>query len=110
MGCWAYDESATKNLVSGHDHSPGKQSARFPFGTTVLWKKNELRVYFMDDVPLSHKWKIDGDPINRDLILNLANVWRDETRCGSVPKFVRANSIEQSDIRVKFECKSLLHI
>ena len=109
MGCVAYEESASTD-ISCLDHPPGVQAASLPFGTRALWEKNRLRVHFINEVPFSLEWRIDGDQITRQSILDLANVWRDETCCDSVPKFEWADSKEQSDIRVKFYSKSLSHI
>ena len=110
MGCVAYEESESTDVISCLDHPPGTQAASLPFGTRALWKKNRLRVHFINEVPLSRNWRIDGDHIIRRSILDLANVWRDETHCDGVPEFVLADSKEQSDIRVKFDSKSLSHI
>ena len=110
MGCVAYEESASTDIISCLDHPPGAQAASLPFGTRALWEENRLRVHFINEVPFSLEWRIDSDQITRQSILDLANVWRNETRCDSVPEFVWADSKEQSDIRLKFYSKLLSHI
>ena len=65
-----------------------------------------LRVYFMDTVPASPKWRIEDNKnrnfITMDYILDVANEWNacDPT---VVPVFENVNQIGQSDIRINFK-------
>ena len=65
-----------------------------------------LRVYFMDNVPASDEWRVEGDKnadfITTDYILKVANKWNacDPT---VVPVFEKVDQISQSDVRICFK-------
>lgn len=78
--------------------------------TSKVWKDRcELRVYFLDpEILQDDEWKVGycdspPRPMTINHILNWAGEWNKHE--GGVPKFVKAESAEESDIRVSFsEC------
>jgi hypothetical protein len=69
--------------------------------TGIIWhKKKELRVKFLDEIPIS--WTYSGRRLNCELILKWANEWS-SGGAGVVPRFVVVHRDEEpSDIRVAF--------
>lgn len=64
-----------------------------------IWNgRTQLKVYFMQDIP--EGWKIKGENLMRDDILQTANVWH--RKGPNIPEFVLAKKLDSSDIRVKF--------
>lgn len=86
---------------AGAAGAPSFSTLRWPEGT------KELKVHFSagksGKIPtwrLSEKTSSIQSFITPELVLQWANVWHDEGGV-TVPKFVRADSMEDSDIRVK---------
>ena len=64
----------------------------------------KLRVHFMNSIPKTWVIGHENVSIDTDRVLEWANTWNQ----GDIPKFVRAHSLQLSDIRVKFNSKYTL--
>ena len=97
------DEMTDEDIPEGHEPILATRSLMWPKGRN---SPRVLRVSFMDTVPASPKWRVEGDKnenfITTDYILKVANEWN---RCDPtvVPVFENVDQISQSDIRICFK-------
>lgn len=87
MGCFEDVESEDDQV---------DEAALFPAPNNLLWKKKELKVFIMN-YPLQ---EYNKDRINKEQIIGWMNEWSPGE--SPVPKFVRTEEIDHSDIRIKF--------
>ena len=89
------------SLGDDEDHDP-RMAEGFVKFTSDLWRKKELKVFFMNPDEMPRAWKnFKRDSITREEILQIANEWHD---CAQdvIPKFIECDKKEGSDIRVKY--------
>ncbi len=78
--------------------SDPSSQAHYRWGTNLLWDQEELLVYFMNPEKFTKE-------IPCDTIIKWMNEWRggEDNDASSVPKFVRSENQNHSDIRVQFD-------
>ena len=80
------------------DHDGGDRAEGWAL-KDLLWKKKEITVLFMDQIPAWYNEK--DNPISKDDILQIANEWHDCNK-EKVPKFRPYEKHGRSDIRIQF--------
>ena len=73
-------------------------AAGAPYYQSTGWKKNKLKVHFMNEVP-------SGWRLTKEKVLEWANRWSDPRLKGIVPEFVIEEDIDQSDVRIMFSTR-----
>ena len=103
------DEMTDEDVPEGQEPILATRSRMWPKGRN---SPRVLRVYFMDTVPASPKWRVEGDKnanfITTDYILKIANEWNACDRT-VVPVFENVDQIGQSDIRICFKGRHYVH-
>ena len=70
-------------------------AAGAPVYQSRRWKKNKLKVHFMNEVP-------SGWRLTKEKVLEWANRWSDPRLKGIVPEFVMEEDMDVSDVRIRF--------
>ena len=94
--CMAYE-------FEDEDETPSEGASGAPFYSNLRWKKSELKVHFMNEVP--PMWRLLNKaktPVTKRKVLEWANGWSNEALGlkGIVPQFIEEEDIDESDIRV----------
>ena len=103
--CMAYEFEEEASVPAGAAGAPVYQSRR--------WKKNKIKVHFMNAVPST--WLLTEAPekvlLTEEKVLEWANGWSNQVPClkGVVPEFIMEEDIDASDVRIEFtgECASM---
>ena len=89
--------------------TPGEGASGAPVYSNLRWKKSELRVHFMNEVPA--RWNVAGSRakihLTKKKVLEWANGWSSAALGLNrmVPKFIMEDDVEDSEVRIKFVCE-----